>query len=147
MAGIQDFIDLATKQLGIDKGAATSATGGLAALLRKAAGSADFAKLAKHVPGLERLGADGGGAGGATGGGSGAGGMLAGLAQKASGMLGGAEGASAGAVAAVANAGVPAEKASGFLALFVNFVKTKVPPDVLTSVLGKIPGLGALVGA
>jgi hypothetical protein len=143
MAGIQDFITSAAAKLGIDKSAAGSATGALASLIQKAAGKVDFGKIASAVPGLSDLAAK---AGGESGGGEGAGGILGGLAQKAGGLLGGAGGGAAAAAAAVTGAGVAPDKAPGFLSMFVDFLKSKVSPDVLKSVLAKVPGLSGLVG-
>src|SRR5262245_57583655 len=120
MAGIQDFVASAAAKLGISPETAKSATGAVASLIQKAAGSADFAKIAASIPGLSGLVGSGGGAstgGGGGGGGGGLGGALGGLAQKAGGLLGGAGGAStAAAAAAVTGAGVPPDKAPGFLA-------------------------------
>jgi hypothetical protein len=143
MAGIQDFITSAAAKLGIGQAAAGSATGGLASLIQKGAGAADFGKLAAAVPGLSDLAAKGGAAEGPGAGGMG--GMLGGLAKQAGGLLGGAGGGAGGALAAVTGAGVAPDKAAGFLSMFVGFLKSKVPPDVLKSVLGKVPGLSALV--
>lgn len=143
MAGIQDFVTNAASKLGIDQSAAGAATGGLPSLIQKTAGAADFGKLASAVPGLSDLAAKAGGGGA---GGTGLGGVLGGLAKKAGGLLGEAGGGAAGALAAVTGAGVAPDKAAGFLSMFVDFLKSKVSPDVLKGVLGKIPGLSGLVG-
>lgn len=136
MAGIQDFLGMATQKLGLDASAAKAGTGGLLGLIQQHAGG-DFGKLAAAIPGaadLLKAGA-GGGAGG------GMGGMLGGLAQKAGGMLGGAGGA-AGALAALAGAGLTGDKAGSFLKMFLDFLKSKLPGDLFASILSKVPGLG-----
>lgn len=146
MAGIQDFLTQATQKLGISSGAASAGAGGLLGMIQKQVGAADFGKLAAAIPGvgdLVKKAGGGGGAGGSNGGsGSGLGGMLGGLAQKAGGMLGGDAGGAMGAMGALAGAGLTGEKASGFLSMFMEFLKKNVPGDLLKSIAGKIPGLG-----
>jgi hypothetical protein len=140
MAGIQDFIAMATSKLGVGKDAASGATGGVAALIQKAVSAADWGKLAAAVPGLGDLAAKAG-AGGGGGGGGGLGGVLGGLAQKAGGLLGG--GGSA--LAAATAAGIPADKAPSFLKMLADFLQSKVP--AFSDVIGKVPGLGKSIGA
>lgn len=145
MAGISDFVAQAASKLGVSTDAAGAATGGLGALIKQHAGAADFGKLAGALPGLGDLVAKAGGGGGG-GGGGGLGGMLGGLAAKAGGLLGGGGGAAAGALAAVTASGISPDKAGGFLSMFADFAKKNVSPELLKSVLGKVPGLSGLVG-
>jgi hypothetical protein len=142
MAGIQDFIVTASQKLGIPKEAAASGAGALLKLIQQQAGAADFAAVTTAVPGA----ADVAKAGDGGGGGGGLGGALGGLASKASGMLGGAGGGAAGLVAKLAGAGITGDKATGFVKMFVDFLKSKVSPDVLKGIASKVPGLGGLLG-
>lgn len=142
MSGIQDFIGMATQQLGISKDAAQAGTGGLLSMIKQHAGDADFGKLAAAIPGAADLAKPQGGAPAA---GGGIGGMLGGLASKAGGLLGKGGGA-AGALGALAGAGLTGDKASGFLKMFVDFLKSKVPGDLLKSIAGKVPGLSGMIG-
>lgn len=137
MAGIQDFLGLATQKLGMDASAAKSGTGALLGLIQQHAG-ADFGKLAAAIPGAADLAKPGAAAAG------GMGGMLGGLAQKAGGMLGGGAGAAAGALGALASAGLTGDKAGSFVKLFLDFVKSKLSGDVFASILAKVPGLSGL---
>lgn len=146
MAGIQDFIGQATQKLGISKDAASAGTGGLLSMIQQHVGAADFGRLAAAIPGADALARSGGSGGGGSGGGGGLGGMLGGLAQKAGGLLGGNAGGAAGALGALAGAGVTGEKASGFLGLFVGFLKQHLTGDLLKSIASKVPGLGGLLG-
>jgi hypothetical protein len=139
MAGIQDFIGMATKQLGVAPDAAKAGTGGLLGLIQQHAGAADFGKLAAAIPGAADLAKGGSGGGGV-------GGMLGGLASKAGGLLGGSAGGAAGALAALAGAGLTGDKATGFLKLFTDFLKKQLSGDLLKSIGSKVPGLGSFLG-
>jgi hypothetical protein len=147
MAGIQDFIGQATQKLGISKDAASAGAGGLLSMIQQNVGAADFGKLAAAIPGADALAKSGGGGGGPGGGsGGGLGGMLGGLAQKAGGLLGGNAGGAAGALGALAGAGLTGEKASGFLGMFMGFLKQHLKGDLLKNIASKVPGLGGLLG-
>ena len=52
-----------------------------------------------------------------------------------------------GAVAGMlAKAGIAADKVPGFLKVFVDFLKSKLSPDVMKSIVEKVPALKGLVG-
>ena len=51
-----------------------------------------------------------------------------------------------GAVQALSKTGLSADKLGGFLELFKNFALPKLGPDLLKRLLGKVPGLGDLLG-
>jgi hypothetical protein len=139
MSGIQDFIGTVTQSLGVSKDTVQAGTGGLLALIKQHAGDADFGKLAAAIPGVADLAKTQG----APAGGAGIGGMLGGLAQKAGGLLG-KGGGGAGALAALAAAGLGGDKAATFLKMFVDFLKSKVPGDLLKTIAAKVPGLAGL---
>ncbi|MFO0833084.1 MAG: DUF2780 domain-containing protein [Phycisphaerales bacterium] len=155
---MQDFINMAVKQLGISDGQAKSATGGLLNMVQQHAGGADFSKLLGNLPGAGDLmqqaagaaGGGGGGLGGALGGlmGGNKGGGLGGLAAMASSALGKESGAGqvAGVVAMLSNSGISADKAGGFLRLFTDYLGSKGGGDVVKTLLSKAPQLQQLMG-
>jgi len=138
MAGISDFIDMATQQLGISTGAAQSGAGGLLAMLKDKVGGDLFGKVAAAIPGAADLVGKAPAAGG--------GGMLGGLMAKAGGLLGGSTGGAMGVAAMLGKAGISLDKARGFGEMFFNFAKSKLSPDLLKSLLAKAGDLGKLAG-
>jgi hypothetical protein len=151
---MQDFINMATKQLGISDGAAKQGTGALLGMVQQQLGSGDFGKLTSMLPGAQQLMGGGGGAsggasggaggiagalGGLMGGGKGSGGGLGALASAASGLLGkdaGGLGQIAGLVSQLGNAGIGADKAGGFIKLFMDYLGNKGGGDLVTKLLG-----------
>lgn len=141
MAGIQDFIDMATKQLGVAPGAAQAGAGGLLGMLKDKVGGDLFGKVAAAIPGAGDLAAKA-----ASAAGGGGGGVLGGLMEKAGGLLGGSAGQALGAASILQKAGISLDKVRGFGEMFLNFVKSKLSPDLLKSLLAKAGDLGKLVG-
>jgi hypothetical protein len=120
---VKELIDMLTKNLGVN---GAQAEGGAAVLFKAAKdklGDAEFGKLLGGVPGLSDLlkkaPASGGG---------GLGGLLGGLA--------GAVGGNAGAIAAILQGfgklGLTADHAKKFVPVIMQFLQTKVGPDVLS---------------
>lgn len=132
-----DFIQDAASKLGIGEDTAKSATGGLLGLIKDNADPADASDMLSKLPGAADLIPSGDSGGG--------GGMLGGLGDALGGALGGAGGA-LGAVQALSKTGLSADKLGGFLELFKNFALPKLGPDLLKRLLGKVPGLGDLLG-
>jgi hypothetical protein len=137
MPGITDFIDMATTQLGVSTGAAQAGAGGLLSMLKDKVGGDVFGKVASALPGAADLVGKAPAAGG---------GGLGGLMAKAGGLLGGSAGGALGAAAMLGKAGIPLDKAKGFGEMFLNFMKSKLSPDLLKSVLAKVGDLGKLFG-
>ena len=156
---MQDFINMATKQLGISEGAAKQGTGALLGMVQQQLGGGDFSKLTSMLPGAQQLmsggstatGADasaGGGIAGALGGllggnkggsSGGSGGGLSALASAASGLFGkdaGGLGQIAGLVSQLSSAGIDADKAGGFVKLFIDYIDGKGGGDMVTKLLG-----------
>jgi hypothetical protein len=149
MAGMSDFIAKATTELGIDPGAAQAGTGGLLNLIKTHVGSDVFAKVAQVFPDANTLAnapapqrvqpaATGGGGGG------GLGGALSGLAEKAGGLFGGGKAKEL--AAALAKSGISADKLPGFVGQFVAFLKSKLPPDLVKTILDKVGALKSPAG-
>jgi len=144
MAGISDFIAQATQKLGIPAGAAQAGAGGLLDLLKQKAGGDLFGQLTKVLPDAGKLAAAPAAPPAA---GGGVGGMLGGLAQKAGGLLGGSGGSALGALGMLQGAGISADKAPGFARMFLDFLKSKLSPDLMTQLLAKVGDLKKLAGA
>lgn len=152
---MQDFINMAVSQLGINEGQAKSATGGVLNMLQGQMGGGDFQKLVGMLRGSQDLmkgvagggGSSGGGGGGGIagalggmlGGKSGGGGGLGNLAGMASGLLGGNKGGGVGLnqmLGLLGNSGLSGDKASGFLKMFIDYVGGKGGGDLLKGVMG-----------
>jgi hypothetical protein len=150
---MQDFINMAVKQLGINEGQAKSATGGVLNMLQGQMGGGDFQKLAAMLPGAQDLmkGVAGGGESAGGGGGiagalggllggkssGGGGGGLGNLASMASGLLGGDKGGGVNQLLGLlGNSGLSGDKAGGFLKMFMDYVGGKGGGDLLKGVLG-----------
>lgn len=134
MPGIGDFIDLATKKLGLSAGAAQAGTGGLLSVLKEKLGGDLFGNVAAAVPGAGEMAGKAPAAGGGGGG-------LGGLLGKAGGLLGGSAGQAVGVAAMLEKSGIGLDKVQGFARLFMDFLKSKLPPDLLKSVLAKVGDL------
>lgn len=128
MAGIQDLIASVTSGLGVSGGAASAGVGGLLGLLKSKLGG-QFGDVAKAIPG-----ADAAASAAPAGGG--------GLLGKLGGMLGGGAGGAGEVAGMLSKAGISPDKIPGFLKMFVDFLKSKLSPDLLKSIAAKVPGLG-----
>jgi hypothetical protein len=128
---MKELIDLLTKNLGVD---GKQAEGGAAVLLKAAKdklGGGEFDKLLGGVPGLgdllKKAPASGGG---------GLGGLLGGLA--------GAVGGNAGLIATILQGfgklGLGADDAKRFVPVILDFLRTKVGPDVVSKLEKTLKG-------
>jgi hypothetical protein len=120
---VKELVDLLVKNLGVS---GSQAEGGAAVLFKAAKdklGGEEFGKLLGGVPGLSDLMTKAPAAGG-----GGLGGLLGGLA--------GAVGGNAGAIAAILQGfgklGLSADHAKKFVPVILEFLKSKVGPDVVT---------------
>jgi Protein of unknown function VcgC/VcgE (DUF2780) len=121
---MQELIDMLTKSLGVN---GKQAEGGAAVLFNAAKeklGSAEFGQLLGGVPGLSDLMKQAP----AAGGGGGLGGMLGGLAS----ALGGNAGLIATIVGGFSKLGLKANDAKKFVPVILDFLRTKVGPDVVS---------------
>ncbi len=158
---MNDFIQMAVKQLGINQQSAQSATGGMLGFVQKAMGAGDFQKTLGGVPGLMDLvgkfgggaaapaqGGGGGGLGGALGGilGGGGSGGIGGMVSKLASNLPGGLGQVAGLVSLLSNSGISTDKAGGFAGMLMNYLKGHVGQGGIDQVLGKLPDLKKLIG-
>ena len=121
---MKELVDLLTKKLGVN---AAQAEGGAAVLFKAAKdklGSEEFGKLLGGVPGLGDLMKKAP----ASGGGGGLGGLLGGLA----GAIGGNAALISTIVSGFGKLGLTADDAKRFAPVIFEFLKTKVPPDVVS---------------
>ena len=120
---MKELVDVLIKNLGVD---AAQAEGGAAVLFKAAKeklGGAEFDKLLGGLPGLTDLLHKAPAAGG-----GGLGGMLGGLA----GAMGGNAGLIATIVSGFSKLGLKIEDAKKFLPVIMDFLRTKVGPDVVS---------------
>lgn len=121
---MKELIDMLTKNLGVN---GAQAEGGAAVLFKAAKdklGGGEFDQLLGGVPGLSDFMHKAP----AAGGGGGLGGLLGGLA----GSMGGNAGAIATILSGFSKLGLTADDAKKFVPLILNFLRTKVGPDVVT---------------
>ncbi|MFO0858293.1 MAG: DUF2780 domain-containing protein [Phycisphaerales bacterium] len=154
---MQDFINMAVKQLGINESQAKSATGGVLGALQGQMPGGDFSKLMGMLPGAQDLlkgaapaassggGGIGGALGGLLGGNKGGGGGLGNLASMASSALGGKGGGASALLGVLGNSGISGDKAGGFLKLFMDYVGGKGGGDLLKGITGGLD-LKSLLG-
>jgi len=142
MAGISDFIAAASQKLGVSSGAAQAGVGGLLDLVKTKAGPDVFAQLTKVLPDAARVASPPPASGG-----GGVAGVLGGLAEKAGAFLGGAGGSAVGAVGMLQKAGISPDKAAGFASMFVDFLKSKLSPDLVSTILSRVGDLKKAAGA
>jgi hypothetical protein len=120
---VKELIDMLTKNLGVD---GAQAEGGAAVLFKAARdklGGEEFGKLLGGVPGLADLLKKA-----PAGGGGGLGGLLGGLA----GAMGGNAGAIATVLQGFGKLGLTAEHARKFVPVILEFLRSKVGPDVVS---------------
>jgi len=119
---VKELVDMLTRNLGIN---GTQAEGGAAVMLKAAKdklGDAEFGKLLGGVPGLTDLLHK------APAGGGGLGGLLGGLA----GSMGGNAGAIATILSGFGKLGLTADHAKKFVPVILEFLRSKVGPDVVS---------------
>jgi len=120
---MKELIDMLTKNLGVS---GPQAEGGAAVLFKAAKdklGGEQFGQLLGNLPGLGDLMSKV-----PAGGGGGLGGLLGGLA----GSMGGNAGAIATILSGFGKLGLTADDAKKFVPVILNFLRTKVGPDVVS---------------
>ncbi|MEN6642967.1 MAG: DUF2780 domain-containing protein [Armatimonadia bacterium] len=132
---MQEFIQMVTQRLGISESQATSATGGLLKGLQQHISEQDFSELQEKLPGSQEVMQEAPEQ-------EAAGGSL--LAKV--GSLGGTLGTVGGLIAPLTKSGLTQDKASGFIQMFLDYVRSKAGADLLGRIVGQVPGLSALAG-
>jgi len=129
-----DFVELASKQLGIDAGTATSATSGVLNLLKGQDSGSAGDNLLAAIPGAQDFLSSNSGGGGALGG------LMGGLGS----MMGGLGGA-VGALASLAAGGLDTNKIGPFVSMFVDYAKQKAGPELVEQFLKAMPSIGQML--
>lgn len=133
---MQEFIDLAVKQLGMKESGAKKATGGLLNLIKDNVPKGDFQQLLGKLPGAEGLLKESGAGGG------GVGGMLGSLG----GMLGGKAGSALSVAGLLEQSGLSTDKLGNFASMFIGFIEGKAGRDLIDRVLANVPEIKKLIG-
>ena len=134
---MEDFIKMATSQLGIGETETRSATGGLLGMLKGQLGEGVFGELLEKLPGADALVGEAEAATEEDDGG----GMLGGLLEKAGSLLGGNAGGAASLLGMLSKSGLDASQAGSFVTMFVDFVKDKLGDDLFGKIADFIPGV------
>jgi len=129
-----DFVELASKQLGIDSDTATSATSGVLNLLKGQDSGSAGDNLLGAIPGAQDFLSKNSGGGGALGG------LMGGLGS----MMGGS-GAAAGALASLAAGGLDTNKIGPFVSMFIDYAKQKAGPELVEQFLKAMPSIGQMM--
>lgn len=138
---MQEFIQAAAKQLGIDASIAEKATGVVLGFIKSKLGGSDFGELAGKIPGLNDL-ADKGD----TESGKGAGGLLGGVMNMASSAIGGEAGDALALTGKLKDTGLDVGKFGSFGTMLVDFIKDKAGEGMVETILSKLPELKKLTG-
>jgi hypothetical protein len=133
---MQEFIQSAVSQLGINEEQAKSATGGLLNFLKNQGGANEAQTLIAKIPGAEDV-MQSAGASSESSGNLGGGGMLGGLTS--------AMGQSGGALAALQGSGLSASQAGPFVKMLVDYARQKAGPETVDRVLDKVPAIKAMM--
>ena len=138
---MDEFIQSAVSQLGIDESTAKNATGKALGFLKDNLGD-QFSEISQKIPGadqlIEQAPADDDGGGG--------GGMIGGLGNVASNLMGGDAGEGMQLLSSLQNTGMSAEKSGSFITMLIDFIKQKVGDAVIGQITSKIPMLKSLTG-
>lgn len=134
---MDDFIKMATSQLGIGESQTRSATGGILGMLKGQLGEGVFGEILEKLPGADAL------VGEAEAGGEeeAGGGMLGGLMEKAGSLLGGGAGGAASLLGMLSKSGLDASQSGSFVTMFIEFVKDKLGDDLFAKIADYIPGV------
>lgn len=135
---VDEFISMVTQKLGVGESESRSATGGLLKMLKEQLDDSTFSSVVEKLPGASSLldEAESDGAGD-----SGGGGLMGKLTSMAGDLLGSGGGA-AGLAKIIGESGISLDKAGGFLAAFMGFLKAKLGDDMFARLASNIPGFG-----
>ncbi|GEM_PF-3274640 len=137
---IEQFIGLATQQLGISQDDAEQATSGLLSVLQGQAGEGDFSSLLSQIGGAEQL-MNKFDTGTNLGGGASGGGLMGNLMGAVGGMLGGGSTANSlvGMAGLLSQLNLDSSQLGGLASLFFDFVKGNAGDSLAQNLMG---GLG-----
>ena len=136
---MQEFIQSAAKQLGIEESVASQATSTVLGFLKEKLTRGEFGELAAQVPGLSDLaGAD---ASDEESGGS----MLGSMMKAASSALGGDAGDALALTGKLKDSGLDVDKLAPFLGRLIEYVKDNAGEETINAILDKLPQLKSLL--
>ncbi len=138
---MQEFIQKAAAQLGVDGTTVSSAIGTILDLIKEHMPGTDFQALLAKIPGA---GALLGQAGGADEGGSG-GGLLGGIGDGLGGLMGGSGGSALGSLAKLQETGLDTGQIGSLLGMFKDHASEQAGSDLADKAFGSVPGLGNLL--
>ena len=133
---MQEFIQSAVSQLGINEDQAKSATGGLLNFLKNQGGGNEAQSLIAKLPGAEDV-IQSTGSSSESSGTLGGGGMMGGLTS--------AMGQSGGALAALQDSGLSASQAGPFVKMLVDYARQKAGSEIVERVVDKVPAIKAMI--
>lgn len=134
---MNEFIQMATSNLGLSEDSARSATSGLLQLIQEQVGGDAAKQLMQQLPGSQGLLEKASGETLSTG--------LGGVVSKIGSMFGGNLGVSAGVIGILGKAGLSADKIGPFASLFVEFLRNKAGAGPVDRVLDRLPELKEIV--
>jgi len=132
---MQEFIEMVMERLGISEEQARSATGGLLRGLQQNVNELDFDELRSSLPDSTEIMQE-------TPEHEAAGGSV--LAHV--GSLGGTLGSVGGLIGPLTKAGLSQDKASGFIQMFLEYVRSQAGPGLLERIIEQMPALSSLAG-
>lgn len=133
---MQEFIQSAVSQLGINEDQAKSATGGLLNFLKNQGGGNEAQSLIAKLPGAEDV-IQSTGSSSESSGTLGGGGMMGGLTS--------AMGQSGGALAALQGSEFSASQAGPFVKMLIDYARQKAGPEIVERVVDKVPAIKAMI--
>lgn len=134
---MEEFLRLATSQLGVSEQTARSATSQLLGFLKQNAGADDTTALLEKLPGARELLSSAKPA---------SSGRPGGVMGTLGNLLGGKAGSSLGLLAVLKNSGLDAGDTGRFVGMFLDFVRTKAGAGVVDGLMAKVPELKSLQG-
>lgn len=137
---MDEFISMVTGKLGIGETESRSATGGILKMLKDQLDDSTFGSLLEKIPGADTLVSESEAAADEPQSGGG-GGLMGSLTSMAGSLLGGGDSGMAGVAKIVGDSGIGLDKAGGFLAALISFLKEKLGDDMFATLASKLPDL------
>lgn len=135
---MDEFIAMVTRQLGIGETESRSATGGILKMVKDQLGESAFGGLLEQLPGADALVSESEAKAAEPESG---GGLMGSLTSLAGSLLGGGDNGLAGVAKVVGDSGIGLDKAGGFLAALVAFLKEKLGDDMFATLASQLPDL------
>lgn len=131
---MDEFIQLAARQLGIGSDEIRSATGSIMKLVKDHLDDTSFSQISSKLPGVQSLLSDSDDS-------AAAGGLIGSLTSLAGSLLGDKAGGLASIAAILAKSGISLEKSADFMKMLIDFLKARLGGDLFETVMAKLPDL------